>query len=217
MARLFVGPREQAFIDDITRELVKDVVGQRLFYYAVSVDKTRVHPVYDEAIDKVFDPPVELDARVGQPEYAQAGDAFSIDRTAKLEAYVQWRDLVDKGIEVSVGDFFTYGDVTYEVVTVLPMRRIYGQVEHTDGVKISGITARQSMLRVRPHGPTDIARTDADAVQETFVQQRGLRENSQGPTNDRRELVQNGTLEPPLTGAREVSRRSARGPAFYDE
>lgn len=221
MARLFVGPREQAFIDDITRELVKDVVGQRLFYYAVSVDKTRAHPVYDEAVDKVFDPPVELDALVGQPEYSQATDSFGIDRTMKLEAYVQWRDLVDKGIEVNTGDFFTYGEATYEVVTALPMRKIYGQVERTDGVKIVGVTAREGMLRVRPHGPTDIARTDADAVQETFAQQRGERENSLGVTNDHRELVRNGTLEPPLTGPREVSRRgggpSGKAPAFYDE
>lgn len=221
MARLFVGPREQDFISDVTKELCKDVVGQKIFYYSVSADMTHTHPVYDEAPDKVFDPPIEVEALVGPPEYGTVTNAFGVDMTFKVEVYVQWKDLVDKGIDVEVGDFFTYGEVLYEIVSVNFLKPVYGQVEHKDGVKVSGVRARQGQLKVRPLGPTDISRSDADAVQDAFVQQRGERENRLGLTNDRRELIAGGTLDPALTGPREVSHTGGgpggRSPAFYDE
>ena len=62
MARLFITPREIDYISDITKEITKDVIGQKIYYYRVREDATRVHDVYEEAMDKVFDPPLEVDA-----------------------------------------------------------------------------------------------------------------------------------------------------------
>lgn len=221
MARLFIGPREQAFMSDITKELLKDIVGQKIYYYSISADRTKTHPVYEEAVEKVFDPPVEVDALVASPEYGTTVNDFTVDQTYKVEAYVQWKDAVDKGLDPSMGDFFTYGDITYEITSVNFMKPVYGQIEHKDGIKLTGVKAREGLLKVRPHGPTDVSFSDPDAVQETFVQQRGERENRLGPTNDRRELYENGTLDRPLSGPREVAPRGAgpggKKPAFYDE
>jgi hypothetical protein len=218
MARLFIGARELAFISDITKELTKDVSGQKIYYYRISAERTHTHSVYDEAVAKVFDPPIEIECLVGQPEYSTASTTFSVEMTSTIEAFVQRRDLLDKGIEVTVGDFFTYGEVLYEIAKVEPMRSIFGQVEHKDGVKLTGTYARQGQLSVKPHGPTEEGRSDADAVQDEFVQQRGQAENRLGPTADERALIENGTLDPPITGAKEVSRRAGtRTPTFYGE
>ena len=54
MPRLFITPREVDFISDITKELVKDVRGQKIFYYRVREDLTEVHDVYEEAPEKIF-------------------------------------------------------------------------------------------------------------------------------------------------------------------
>ena len=62
MARLFVTPREIDYISDLTKEITKDVIGQKIFYNKIREDLTNVHDVYEEAPDKVFNPPVELDA-----------------------------------------------------------------------------------------------------------------------------------------------------------
>ena len=35
MARLFITPRELNFISDITKEIIKDVVGQKVYYYPI--------------------------------------------------------------------------------------------------------------------------------------------------------------------------------------
>ena len=52
MARLFITPREVDFISDLTKEINKDVIGQKIFYYKIREDLTNVHKVYEEAVDK---------------------------------------------------------------------------------------------------------------------------------------------------------------------
>jgi len=62
--------------------------------------------------------------------------------------------------------------------------------------------------------------SDPDAVQTTYVQQRGFEENKLGKTGDVRALQKNGVLEPPITGPAEVSSAGDPdnvGSAFYDE
>jgi len=221
VARLFVGPREHDLISDLTKELCKDISGQKIYYYSISVDRTHTHPVYNEAPDKVFDPPIEIEALVSPPEYGTVTNTFGIDQTFKIDVYIQWRDLIDKNIDMEMGDFFSYGEILYEIASINFLKPVYGQIEHKDGVKVTGIRARQGQLNVRVLGPTDVSRTDPDAVQDEFVQQRGERENKLGPTNDRRELIEGGTLDPALTGPREISHvgggAGGRSPAFYDE
>jgi hypothetical protein len=111
--------------------------------------------------------------------------------------------------------------VFYEVSNFNIIRNIYGQVEQIDGILIIGTKARQGQFDQIPKGPTNIKYNDPDAVQETFVQQRGLESNRLGKTNDKRDLIANGVLEnEPPEGAREVSPRgdtTGAGSSFYDE
>ena len=67
MSRLFITHREINFINDVVKELVKDIVGQKIYMYPISVLKSRVHDVYLEAPDKIYDNPIELDVLVDSP------------------------------------------------------------------------------------------------------------------------------------------------------
>ena len=40
MARLFITSREIDLISDLTKEIIKDVVGQKVYYYRVREDLT---------------------------------------------------------------------------------------------------------------------------------------------------------------------------------
>jgi hypothetical protein len=221
MARLFITPRELNFISDITKELIKDVVGQKVYYYPVSEHKTQTHGIYNEALKKVFDNPIALDALVDNNFQSDTKiDQFGIDAQFKIEVFIQHRDLVEKGINVAIGDYFSFSDIFYEVTERVFMRNIYGMPEHKDGVKLVGIRVRESQFKALVVGPTDISRPEADAVQTTFVQQRGVDVNKEGETADVRDLVKNGVLDGPLTGPREVSGlgdSTGSGSAFYDE
>lgn len=221
MARLFVTPRELNFISDITKEYVKDIIGQFIYYYPISEIKTLNHDVYNEAIEKVFDKPIKIEAHVGQPVQTNTTGKIGYEQNWTLEVFIQHRDMLSKGINISVGDFFTYGPVTYEIVAADFIRNIFGQVEHIDGIKITGQNVRESQFKV-PHvmGPTQADYGDADAVQDEFVQQRGFENNRQGPTEDRRDLQKSGVLTEPISGPAEISGDGDPddvGSAFYDE
>lgn len=222
MARLFITPRELNFISDITKELMKDVVGQKIYYYPISEHKTKTHDVYNEALKKVYDNPISLDAFVDNNFQSDTKvGKFGIDAQFKVEVFLQHRDLVDKGINVNIGDFFSFSDVFYEISERVFMRNIYGMPEHKDGVKLVGIKAREGLFTAPIMGPTDISRPDVDAVQTTFVQQRGYSIDSEGnATGDKRDLIENGVLEEPLSGVKEISPagdKTGSGSSFYDE
>ena len=221
MARLFITPRELNFISDITKEIIKDVVGQKIIYYPISEIKTKTHEVYNEALKKIFDNPIIIDALVDNNFQTDTRiDKFGIDAQYKIEVFIQHRDLVEKGINVSIGDFFSFSDVFYEITERTFMRNIYGMAEHKDGVRIVGTKASQGLFDAPIVGPTDISYTDEDAVQETFVQQRGIDDDPNNPNGDVRDLVKNGVLDEPLTGQKEVSPKgdtTGAGSGFYDE
>lgn len=222
MARLFITPRELNFISDITKEIIKDVVGQKVYYYPVSEIKTKTHGVYNESLRKVFDNPIALDALVDNNFQNDTKiDKFGVDAQYKIEVYIQHRDLVDKGINVNIGDFFSFSDVFYEITERVFMRNIYGMPEHKDGVKLVGVKAREGLFTAPLIGPTDIRYTDEGAVQTEFHQQRGDAIDEKGsPTGDKRDLVESGVLDKPLTGPKEVSVRgdvTGAGSSFYDE
>jgi hypothetical protein len=217
VSRLFIGQREQNLISDITKELFRDVVGQKVYYYAISETKTRNHEIYNESSDKVWDAPVELPALVGSPERGVKSDIFGPEYLAKLEVFLHYRDLIDIGINVTVGDFIRWGDTVYEIANVTNLRNIYGHAESTDGYKLECVQARKGQIDPPQVGPSDIAYSDPDAVQKEFEQTRGNKEMNGEPTGDRRDLQENGVLEKPVTGPNRVVEDGPKGSDFYGD
>ena len=175
MARLFVTPREQDLIADLTKEVVKDVIGQKIYYYySISASRTKINTLYDEAPEKICETPLEIDCLVNYLEPTFQTNTYGPEKTQNIEAYVQKRDLLDKKIDIEVGDFFTYGEVIFEILSVTTTKEIFGQIEHSDGIKILGKQSRKQVFFTKVLGPTNEEYSDPDAVQETFVQQRGF-------------------------------------------
>tara|TARA_B100000282_G_scaffold224579_1_gene167499 strand:- start:483 stop:1157 length:675 start_codon:yes stop_codon:yes gene_type:complete len=209
MARLFITPREIDLISDLTKEVIKDVSGQKVYYYRVREDLSRVHDVYEESPDKVFDPPVEVEARVEYLPEEIRTNRFGNEEFYTINVFFHERDLLDREIEVRTGDYFSYGDTFFEITSAIIESNVYGQIEHAIGVKVTGKQARIGQIDKLPIGPTSEQYTDEGAVQENFVQQRGFEENRLGKTEDKRQLQEDGVLDPPLTGPKEVSSKSA--------
>ncbi len=220
MARLFITPREQALISDLTKEIVKDVIGQKIYYYRVMTEVTKVHDVYEEAIEKHFDVPIEIDATVQWNPQETSTTRFGTEKVSTMTAYIHYRDLIDKDIEVKEGDYFSYGDTFFEIVTTSFLAEIFGEVEYKTGVQLVGKQARKGLIDKAPIGPTDEGSGESDAIQETFVQQRGFSENDEGKTGDVRALQEQGKTELPEEGPAEVSKKgddSGFGSSFYGD
>ncbi len=217
MSRLFISNREISLIADLTKELIRDIAGQKVYYYAISEQKTKNHEVYNESADKVWDAPVELPALVGSPEREVKSDIFGPEHLSKLEVFLQHKDMVDIGVNVSVGDFVRYGDTMYEIANVTNLRNIFGHVEHTDGYKLDCVQARKGQIDPPQVGPSDVAYSDADAVQRNFEQTRGNKTIDGQPTGDVRELRERGVLEEPVTGPNRIVEDERTGADFYGE
>lgn len=224
MSRLFITQRELNFFSDITKEIIKDVIGQKIVYYPISELKTQSHELYNESVKKAFDNPIEIDALVSNTYQTDTViSKFGVDQQYMIEVFIQYRDLIEKGINIQIGDFFSFASIFYEITDTVIMRNIYGLPEHKDGIKITGTKARNTQFYTTPVGPTDISYSDKDAQQDTFVQQRGYEKNELGETGDVRDLVREGVLESPLTGPKKVSPEGPRtngsthANSFYDE
>lgn len=220
MARLFITERELNFINDIMKEVVKDVIGQKIYYYSISEIKSRIHDVYEEAPNKIFENPIEIDALVKYSPQEVRTNRFGSEEFYNIECYVQERDLLEKQIDVREGDFFSYGETFFEVIKSPMTDVIFGQIEHKSYITVTGKQARKGQFITKVLGPTSEDYTDVDAVQRTFVQQRGFDENRLGPTGDVRDLQKSGVLDAPITGPAEVSPLGDPdnvGSAFYDE
>jgi hypothetical protein len=189
--RLFITSREQQLIADLTKEYIKDVVGQFVYYYPVSTINTQIDPIYDEAVMKIFESPIKIDVVAGQPEQAYTNTQFGLDRTTKHEIMVQSRDLVDKGLNLAVGDFYVYGNSTYEINDLIEAENIFGQDDYPKMWKVTANIARLGQMDVNTFKKllADSKYYKESDVQKSFQQQRGLSEtSSEGHTGDVRQL-----------------------------
>lgn len=189
MARLFIGQKEIQFINDITKEFTHDVVGQFILYMPLSTLRSAVHPVYDEAPEKIFDNPIKIPAMVGQPEWASKNTAFGPQLECNLEVMIQVKDLDDKKITPSEGDMFMFDNTVYEILTLVNTNNIFGLAEYELTWKITAKSARLSQLD--SNGIKNLPKTPLGVgdTQMTFEQQRGLAVTSDGEaTGDVREM-----------------------------
>lgn len=206
MARLFTGGREIDFFNDITKELSKDVNAQKIYYYNLSVEKSNVHGIYDEATQKIFENPIEIESWVSWNATEQSVDRFGHQAMSKIDVYIQPRDLIEREISPKPGDMISFGDTFFEIKVAREEAVIHGQVEYNSSFLIQGVQVRKEVFTTNVIGPTNEKYTDEGAVQETFVQQRGKTKS------DKRALVENGILdEPIITEPAEVSKKEPAG------
>ena len=220
MGRLFITPREINLINDLGKELIKDIVGQKIYYFPISEIKSKIHDVYEESPDKIFDDPIEIECFVKYEEPQTKTDRFGSEKYYSVTAYIQSRDLLDKGIEILEGDFFSFGSLFFEIVTSPGTNVMFGQVENGQYITVTGKQSRRSNFMSKVFGPTSDRYSDEDATQNTFVQQRGFDKNKIGDTADIRALQENGVLDKPITKPKEVSKKgdnTGAGSSFYGD
>ena len=191
MSRLFITPREQQFINDVTKEYIKDIVGQYVLLFPVSMINTRIDPVYEEAVQKIFERQIKVDCIASQTSPENSYTTFGLDSKTEVEILIQPRDLIDKGITISTGDFFIYGASVFEIHDLLDVDNVFGQNEYSRSIKITGRAARVGQIDLPAFRQLlrDAKIYKESEVQKTFEQQRGLKETStDGNTGDKRQI-----------------------------
>lgn len=199
MARLFIGQKESDFIADITKELIKDVAGQKIYYYTVREDLSDVHDVYEEAIHKIFNPPVEIECLVEWQPSEVRTTQFGHEQIKKISAFLHNRDLIDRNIDIKQGDYISYGEYFFEITSLIYDKLNFGHIERVTSIRLTAKQTRLEHIIKSSIGPTYEGYLESDAIQTEFKQQRGE------TVSDTRQLRKDGILEDPITGAKKVA------------
>ena len=144
---LFLGKKEKDLVKQINDELIERVIGQPVLYYPISLEHTNFHPLYGEAVEKVFLPPVRVYALVEWQSYETEFKRHGIDRKSEITIHFHKRRLTeDQDLYVRVGDFVNYGDIFYEIVTLAEPKQLFGQVGSRLEISAKCIRARKGLF-----------------------------------------------------------------------
>tara|TARA_R110000803_G_C11820015_1_gene301812 strand:- start:125 stop:619 length:495 start_codon:yes stop_codon:yes gene_type:complete len=145
---MFFGTKERDLVKQINDEIIERVVGQQVLYFPIDIEATNYHPLYGEAVEKTFLPPVRVHALVEfQGVETSFMDNVAIDKATKIKINFHKRRLTeDQNLFVREGDFVRYGEVYYEIVKLMEPKLLFGQVEHRFEIQADCIRARDGVF-----------------------------------------------------------------------
>ena len=145
---MFFGKKERDLVKQFNDEVIERVVGQQVLYFPLDIETTNYHPLYGEAVEKTFLPPVRVHALVEfQGVETSFMDNVAIDKATKIKINFHKRRLTeDQNLFVREGDFVKYGDVFYEIVKLIEPKLLFGQVEHRFEIQAECIRARDGLF-----------------------------------------------------------------------
>jgi hypothetical protein len=148
MSRLFVSDKELHFINSLNKELIQNVVNQKIIYYSVSDEHTKSNDLYNESIHKTVFNPVEINARLLFKAPDQTTTNFSMNTSFEMEAYFHMDELIQRKITPREGDFMKWGKVVYEIKKLTKPQIIAGQIEQEMMMKAECVVSRKSNFDV---------------------------------------------------------------------
>jgi len=142
---MFTGEKERNLVKQVNDELIERVIGQQVAYFAVDIDRSDFHPLYGEAIQKTFLPPIRVYALIKWEGQTQSfTQNMGIDKGTSIEIHFHKKRLTeDQDLYVREGDFVLYGDRYYEIVKLNEPKQLFGQIENKFEIVANCIRARE--------------------------------------------------------------------------
>lgn len=151
---MFLGKKERDYVKQVNDEIIERVVGQAIIYYPISELYSNFHPLYGEAIEKTFLPPVRVHALVNWEGSETSTTNYGIDNDSRIVVNFHKRRLnEDQDLFAREGDIVFYGSRFYEIVKLSQPRELFGQAAHRFEVSATCIRAREGLF----DEPTEIA------------------------------------------------------------
>ena len=145
---MFLGEKERDLVKQVNDEIIERVVGQQILYFPIDIDRTNFHPLYGEAVEKTFLPPIRIYALVHfDDESTNYLEGFGVDKTSQITIHFHKRRLEeDQDVFVREGDFVLYGDIYYEITKLSQPRKLFGQVDQTFEISATCKRARKGLF-----------------------------------------------------------------------
>ena len=145
---MFLGEKERDLVKQVNDEVIERVVGQQVLYFPIDIEYTNFHPLYGEALEKTFLPPIRVYALVEfQGIETQYMEGVGLDKITNVTVHFHKRRLTeDQDLFVREGDFVRYGDIYYQIVKLIETKQLFGQIEHKFEITAECIRARDGLF-----------------------------------------------------------------------
>lgn len=144
---LFLGERERNLVKQVNDELLERVIGQQITYLPISMERTNFHPLYGEAIEKSFLPPVRVYALVEFDGIETTTENYGLDKSNSIIVRFHQRRLFeDQDLYVREGDYIQYGSSFFEITLLKQGRQLFGQIDHLFQIEATCIRTRKGLL-----------------------------------------------------------------------
>jgi len=125
---MFAGKKERDLVKQVNDELIERVIGQTIIYYPIDLETSNFHPLYGEAIEKTYLPPVRVHCLVEKQETDTTYTNYGIDKVSNITVRFHKRRLIeDQDLWVREGDFVQYDGQLYEIADLSQPRYLFGQ------------------------------------------------------------------------------------------
>jgi hypothetical protein len=125
---MFTGKKERDLVKQVNDELIERVIGQTVAYYPIDMKASNFHPLYGEAIEKTFLPPIRIYALVEKAETDRTYSNNGVDKVQNIVVHFHKRRLTeDQDLFVREGDFLLYDNQFYEISDLSQPRYLFGQ------------------------------------------------------------------------------------------
>ena len=144
---VFFNKKERDFVKQVTDEVTDRVVAQPVAYYPLSIEHSNYHPLYGEAIEKTFLPPIRVYALVDFGGIQTETSDFGVDKRATINVKFHKRRLTeDQNLFVREGDFVRYGSIFYQITKLTEPKLLFGQPESRFEIQAECIRARDGLF-----------------------------------------------------------------------
>ncbi len=145
---MFFGKKERDLVKQVNDEIIERIIGQQILYFPLDLEHTNYHPLYGEAVEKTFLPPIRVHALVEfQGVETSDMENVAIDKATKIKVMFHKRRLTeDQNLFVREGDFVKYGEIFYEIVKLNEPKLLFGQVEHRFEIQAQCIRSRDGLF-----------------------------------------------------------------------
>jgi hypothetical protein len=145
----FIGARDYNFFQNISRELLDEVVQTQVFFYKLIAGETTVN-LYGEALDKSYYDGVSVFAMLQYGDETQQYDGFGQDTEQEVVVRLNQDTCIVKDILPEIGDFFYFNDSFYEITNTNQTQLVGMQVENNFGIECITRLTRISQLNIKP-------------------------------------------------------------------
>lgn len=141
---LFFSEKELEFIKKINDELINKVISQRILYYKIENVSSNV---YGEVKNKILSQPIEVEALVDiQEKSEQETNIYGVDTKYTIIVYFQKDNIIEKGVDVCVGDYVKYGNILYEIASSVETKFVFGLPTKSLMIRCNCVAVRESSV-----------------------------------------------------------------------